>query len=141
MTARCDEAGAIALAGAKDRARTQATELLSAGPFPRRHLRRWRGPVVALTALVALAAACAVAGFLGLIAMESVLWRLTGWLCCRTTIGIGFDMRLDLFDRLAGRSMRCRPRSGARAGRGAGAVAPAVRFTARRPRQEPARAR
>src|SRR4028118_2442659 len=34
-------------------------------------------------------------GFLiGLIAVESVLWRLSGWLGCRTTVGIGVGMAL-----------------------------------------------
>ena len=46
-------------------------------------------------------------GFLiGLIAVESVLWRLSGWLGCRTTVGIGVDMRLDLFNYLNGQPMR-----------------------------------
>jgi ATP-binding cassette subfamily B protein len=44
--------------------------------------------------------------FIGLIAVESILWRLSGWLACRTTIGIGVDMRLDLFDYLNGQPMR-----------------------------------
>lgn len=44
--------------------------------------------------------------FLGLIALESLLWRLTGWLGCRTTVGIGVDVRLDLFDYLNGQPMR-----------------------------------
>lgn len=44
--------------------------------------------------------------FIGLIAVESILWRLSGWLACRTTIGIGVDMRLDLFNYLNGQPMR-----------------------------------
>jgi ATP-binding cassette subfamily B protein len=44
--------------------------------------------------------------FIGLIAVESILWRATGWLVCRTTVGIGVDMRLDLFDYLNGQPMR-----------------------------------
>src|SRR5919107_1553006 len=48
----------------------------------------------------------ALALLLGLIAMESVLWRLSGWLGCRTTVSIGVDMRLDLFDYLNGQPMR-----------------------------------
>jgi ATP-binding cassette subfamily B protein len=44
--------------------------------------------------------------FLALIAVESLLWRLSGWLGCRTTVGIGVDMRLDLFDYLNGQPMR-----------------------------------
>jgi ATP-binding cassette subfamily B protein len=44
--------------------------------------------------------------FIGLTAMESILWRVSGWLCCRTTVGVGVDMRLDLFDYLNGQPMR-----------------------------------
>jgi ATP-binding cassette subfamily B protein len=43
--------------------------------------------------------------FIALIVFESVLWRLTGWLGCRTTIGIGVDMRVDLFNFLNGQPM------------------------------------
>ncbi|MDZ5645779.1 ABC transporter transmembrane domain-containing protein [Nitrospirillum sp. BR 11828] len=44
--------------------------------------------------------------FIGLIGAESVLWRLTGWLGCRTTIGVGVHMRLDLFAHLSSLPMR-----------------------------------
>jgi ATP-binding cassette, subfamily B, bacterial len=44
--------------------------------------------------------------FLGLIATENVFWRTSGWLGCRTIVGVGADMRLDLFRHLAGHSMR-----------------------------------
>jgi ATP-binding cassette subfamily B protein len=44
--------------------------------------------------------------YLGLIAGESLLWRLTGWLGCRTTVGVGVDVRLDLFDYLNGQPLR-----------------------------------
>jgi ATP-binding cassette subfamily B protein len=44
--------------------------------------------------------------FICLTAMESVLWRISGWLCCRTTVGVGVDMRLDLFDYLNGQPIR-----------------------------------
>jgi ATP-binding cassette, subfamily B, bacterial len=44
--------------------------------------------------------------FISLIAVESVLWRLIGWLGCRTTLGVGVAMRLDLFDYLNGQPMR-----------------------------------
>jgi ATP-binding cassette subfamily B protein len=44
--------------------------------------------------------------YLGLIASESLLGRLTGWLGCRTTVGIGVDVRLDLFAYLNGQPMR-----------------------------------
>src|SRR3954464_9172624 len=43
---------------------------------------------------------------LGLIGVESTFWRITGWLGCRTTVGVGVDMRLDLFDYLNGQPMR-----------------------------------
>lgn len=48
----------------------------------------------------------ALAIFITLIAAESVLWRLSGWLGCRTTLAIGVDMRLDLFEFLNGQPMR-----------------------------------
>jgi ATP-binding cassette subfamily B protein len=48
----------------------------------------------------------ALGAFIGLIAMESILWRLSGWLGCRTTLGIGVDVRLDLFNYLNGQPMR-----------------------------------
>ena len=44
--------------------------------------------------------------FLGLIAVENVLWRLGGWLGCRTIVATGVDMRLDLFQHLTGHPMR-----------------------------------
>ena len=44
--------------------------------------------------------------FIGLIAVESILWRLSGWLGCRTTVGTGVDVRLDLFNHLSGQPMR-----------------------------------
>jgi ATP-binding cassette, subfamily B, bacterial len=44
--------------------------------------------------------------FVIFIAGESVFWRLTGWLACRTTLGVGVDMRLDLFRYLNGQPMR-----------------------------------
>src|SRR5690606_18509890 len=34
--------------------------------------------------------------FIGLIALESILWRLSGWLGCRTIIATGVDIRVDL---------------------------------------------
>jgi ATP-binding cassette subfamily B protein len=52
------------------------------------------------------AAWTALAILIALIAIESVLWRLSGWLGCRTTVGIGVDMRLDLFNYLNGQPMR-----------------------------------
>jgi ATP-binding cassette subfamily B protein len=44
--------------------------------------------------------------FVGFIAIESALLRLSGWLGCRTTVGIGVDVRLDLFEYLGGQPMR-----------------------------------
>lgn len=44
--------------------------------------------------------------FVGLIALESVLWRSAGWLTCRTVIATGVDIRLDLFGHLSGHPMR-----------------------------------
>ncbi len=48
----------------------------------------------------------ALAVFIGLVAVEAVMWRLSGWLGARTTIKAGVDIRLDLFRHLAGHSMR-----------------------------------
>jgi ATP-binding cassette subfamily B protein len=44
--------------------------------------------------------------FVTFIAGESILWRITGWLACRATLGVGVDMRLDLFSYLNGQPMR-----------------------------------
>ncbi|MER9844256.1 ABC transporter ATP-binding protein/permease [Mesorhizobium australicum] len=38
--------------------------------------------------------------------MESILWRLCGWLGCKATLAIGVQMRLDLFDFLNGQPMK-----------------------------------
>ncbi len=48
----------------------------------------------------------ALAFFIALIAAESLLWRLSGWLSCRATIRSGIDIRLDLFSYLSGHSLR-----------------------------------
>jgi ATP-binding cassette subfamily B protein len=103
--------------------------------FLRHYVRRWRGHFSALALMVVSAACCAVAVqyamkllidamaggphtqhhsaiwtvlgiFIALIAAESLLWRLSGWLGCRTTIGAGVEMRLDLFDQLSCQPMR-----------------------------------
>lgn len=47
-----------------------------------------------------------VAMFIALIALESVFWRLGGWLGCNTVVSTGVDIRLDLFRHLAGHPMR-----------------------------------
>jgi ATP-binding cassette subfamily B protein len=44
--------------------------------------------------------------FLTLIAVESLFWRVSGWLGCRLSLDVGVDVRLDLFDYLAGQPMR-----------------------------------
>jgi ATP-binding cassette subfamily B protein len=44
--------------------------------------------------------------FVSLIAMESALWRIGGWLGCRVVVATGVDVRLDLFRHLAGHPMR-----------------------------------
>ena len=46
------------------------------------------------------------AAFMGLIAAESALWRLAGWLAARTIVATGVDIRLDLFGHLSGQAMR-----------------------------------
>jgi ATP-binding cassette, subfamily B, bacterial len=43
--------------------------------------------------------------FIGLIAAESLLWRVAGWLGCTTIVSTGVDMRLDLFRHLTGHPM------------------------------------
>jgi ATP-binding cassette, subfamily B, bacterial len=44
--------------------------------------------------------------FVGLIGAENILWRLGGWLGCRTVVASGVDIRLDLFRYLTGHPMR-----------------------------------
>lgn len=44
--------------------------------------------------------------FLGLIALENVLWRSSGWLGCRVIVATGADIRVDLFEHLIGHPMR-----------------------------------
>jgi ATP-binding cassette subfamily B protein len=96
------------------------------------YVKSWPKSFIGLLLLVASAAACSVgvqyvmkilvdamAGpregsaawwalgfFISLIAMESVLWRVSGWLGCRTTVGVGVFIRLDLFRYLSGQPMR-----------------------------------
>jgi ATP-binding cassette subfamily B protein len=43
--------------------------------------------------------------FIALIGIENVLWRLGGWLGCRTVVGVGVNIRLDLFQHLTGHPM------------------------------------
>lgn len=44
--------------------------------------------------------------FLGLIVTENILWRLGGWLGCRTVVASVVDIRVDLFRHLTGHPMR-----------------------------------
>jgi ATP-binding cassette, subfamily B, bacterial len=44
--------------------------------------------------------------FIGLIAAENVLWRVGGWLGCRTIVAAGVDIRVDVFDHLSGHAQR-----------------------------------
>jgi ATP-binding cassette, subfamily B, bacterial len=44
--------------------------------------------------------------FIGLVAVESALWRTSGWLGSQATIKAAVDIKLDLFDHLAGHAMR-----------------------------------
>ncbi len=105
--------------------------LRTPGRFILHHVVRWRGHFVVLFALIVGAAMCgigqqyglkllvdAMAGqrsltptvamgvFLSLVVLEAVLLRTTGWLVCRTTIGVGVDLRLELFNHLSGQSIR-----------------------------------
>jgi ATP-binding cassette subfamily B protein len=97
------------------------------------YVRARRGSFLTLGALVVAAGSCAVAVqygmklivdamsatdrqaadvwhplflFLALIGVESILWRLSGWLGCRTIIASCVDMRVDLFKHLTGHSMK-----------------------------------
>ncbi|HYH37489.1 MAG TPA: ABC transporter ATP-binding protein [Azospirillum sp.] len=98
-----------------------------------RYVRRWPWHFAGLLALIVGAAGCAVAVqygmkllvdamaapersavavwgpltmFVALIGVENLLWRLGGWLGCRTIVGVGVDIRLDLFTHLTGHPMR-----------------------------------
>jgi ATP-binding cassette subfamily B protein len=44
--------------------------------------------------------------FVGLIAVESALWRGAGWIGCHTIVQTGVDVRLDLFRHLSGHPMQ-----------------------------------
>lgn len=97
------------------------------------YMRRRLGHFVLLFALIIAAAGCAVAVqygmkllvdamatadrqsanlwpalllFLGLIVLENALWRLGGWLGCRTVVASCVDIRIDLFRHLTGHPMR-----------------------------------
>ncbi|MBE7218257.1 MAG: ABC transporter ATP-binding protein [Caulobacteraceae bacterium] len=112
--------------------RRRQRQLRGAAAFVAHYLWARASAFATLLALVTLAAACAVgvqyamkllvdalAGapqsrrvedalivFLALIAGETVLWRLSGWLGARTTIRSGVDIRADLFEHLSGHPMR-----------------------------------
>lgn len=128
-TPRLVGAGAVPTAGDE-----LPTYLTSPYRFIGHYLRSWRWYFTPLALLVVAAAACAVAvqyamkllidamaagpgqatepawsalaAFIGLIAAESLLWRASGRLGCWTTISVGVDMRLDLFDHLSAQPMR-----------------------------------
>ena len=96
------------------------------------YVRNWPLSFISLISMVTIAAACSVgvqyvmkilvdamAGprestaawwalglFISLIAIESVFWRISGWLGCKTTVGVGVSIRLDLFQYLSGQPMR-----------------------------------
>jgi ATP-binding cassette, subfamily B, bacterial len=101
--------------------------------FIAHYLNSWRGGIATLLAMVVGAATCAVmiqyqmkllvdamargpdyvqgawmalGAFIGLVAFESLLWRLSGWMACRTTLGIGVEIRLDLFRYMSAQPMR-----------------------------------
>ena len=138
----------------------EALELpAGAAPFLLRYVRRHLRLSVALLAIVTGAALCAVAAqyglkllvdgmttpgtdrrevmlslglFLGLLGVESILWRLGGFLGSRAVIRIGEDIRADLFEAVSARSWEFfnGQASGALAGRiaaAAGAAATVVR--------------
>ena len=96
------------------------------------YIRRRRGLFATLTLLIVLASACSVgvqygmklivdamAGddrqsrliwwslglFIALIGLESIFWRLSGWLGCRAVVATGVDVRLDMFRHLSGHSL------------------------------------
>ncbi|MDB5878303.1 MAG: transporter related protein [Variovorax sp.] len=101
-------------------------------PFLWRYVRQRPWLFGILTSLIVLAAACSVgvqygmklivdamAGddrqsrliwwslglFISLIALESVFWRLSGWLGCRAVVATGVSVRLDMFRHLSGHSL------------------------------------
>ncbi|MBA2491791.1 MAG: ABC transporter ATP-binding protein [Gammaproteobacteria bacterium] len=102
-------------------------------PFLLRFVRLRPGMHLGFLSLVVIAAACAVAVqygmkllvdgmaggpaareevwnalalFIGLIAAENILWRLSGWMGCRTIVAAGVDIRVHVFDHLSGHSQR-----------------------------------
>ncbi|HVI28072.1 ABC transporter ATP-binding protein [Hansschlegelia sp.] len=110
-----------------------ASALRSPIAFLWRYCKRWPGHFISLMTVVTLASCCMIASqygmkllvdamekpaqgnpavwyalafFIGLTAIESILWRVSGWLGCRTTVGVGVDIRLDLLDYVAGHPMR-----------------------------------
>jgi ATP-binding cassette subfamily B protein len=117
----------------RERACAQPNALRSVGRFIGHYLGSRPLQFLSLMALVVCASACALgvqygmkllidamslpgrghagvqtalALFIGLVGLEAVLWRASGWLGSRTTIEAGVDIRLDLFRHLAGHSLR-----------------------------------
>ncbi|GLK80518.1 ABC transporter ATP-binding protein [Methylopila turkensis] len=117
----------------REETRAIAESLRSPSAFLMRYVRRWPGHFGGLMAVV-VAGSCmmvatqygmkllvdamaapppastavwwALAFFVATTALESALWRVSGWLGCRTTVGVGVDIRLDLLDHVAGHPMR-----------------------------------
>jgi ATP-binding cassette subfamily B protein len=110
-----------------------ARSLKSPITFLWRYVRLWPGHFAALTAVVVAASLSGIASqygmkllvdamekppaqntavwfalsfFVGLFALEAALWRVSGWLGCRTSVGVGVDIRLDLLNYATGHPMR-----------------------------------
>lgn len=122
-----------AAAHAKSRDDGLSAALASPRAFLWRYVRLWPGHFVALTSVVFAASLAGVASqygmkllvdamaappagnvavwyalafFVGLFALEAALWRVSGWLGCRTSVGVGVDVRLDLLNYATGHPMR-----------------------------------
>lgn len=110
-----------------------AASLSGPGAFLWRYVTIWPGHFISLTAVVVSASLAGIASqygmkllvdamekppaqntavwfalafFVGLFAIEAALWRVSGWLGCRTSVGVGVDIRLDLLNYAAGHPMR-----------------------------------
>lgn len=123
----------FAPAGPTPSLKAQPTSLRSPGAFIAHHLASRPLQFLALLVVVVAASACALGVqygmkllidamsaapghraavhialgvFIGLVAIEGLFWRLSGWLGARTTVKSGVDIKLDLFSHLAGHSLR-----------------------------------
>ncbi len=119
--------------GSEPSAPAQPSSLRSTGAFIAHYLRSRPTQFLTLLCVVVAASTCAVGAqygmklvidamtaapghriainvalglFIGLVALESVFWRLSGWLGARATLETGVDIKLDLFAHLAGHSLR-----------------------------------